>query len=260
MRALLLAAGLGTRLRPLTLTTPKCLVPIHGVPLLDHWLASLLGQGVERILINTHYFADVVVAHVRGSVWRDRIDVTHENELLGTGGTILRNRSFFREKPFIVAHGDNLSRLDVRAFMERHQHRPDGVEITMMTFQTDDPRSCGIVELDERGVVIGFHEKVSNPPGNNANAAIYIMEPSVIGFLDGLKKDVIDLSTEVLPKYLGRICTYSNTSYHRDIGTIESLRRAEGEFPSAWIARADECGQAKLSAEHGPPGRVTQRQ
>ena len=100
----------------------------------------------------------------------------------------------------------------------------------MMTFETDDPKSCGSVEEDARGVVRAFHEKVLNPPGNHANAAVYIFESSVIDFLETLGKDVIDISTEVIPHYVGRICSFHNTDYHRDIGTLESLAKAEREF------------------------------
>ena len=100
----------------------------------------------------------------------------------------------------------------------------------MMTFDTDVPQSCGIVEVDERGVVTGFHEKVAHPPGNHANAAVYIFEPSVIDFLASLGKEVIDISTEVLPSYLGRMLAFHNSDYHRDIGTLESLALAEKEF------------------------------
>jgi mannose-1-phosphate guanylyltransferase len=118
----------------------------------------------------------------------------------------------------------------VGAFLARHQNRPAGTEITMMTFETDAPRSCGIVEEDTRGVVTAFHEKVDNPPGNHANAAVYIFEPGVLAFLDSLGRKVIDLSTEVMPHFMGRICTYHNHGYHRDIGNPESLRLAEIEF------------------------------
>lgn len=233
MRALVLAAGLGTRLRPLTNTVPKCMVPIHGRPLLDIWLELLLEHGIERVLVNTHYLPDAVRHHVERSRWRDRIDLAHEVKLLGTGGTILRNRAYFGSETFLVAHGDNLTRFDLSAFVARHRARPPGVEITMMTFSTDMPESCGIVQEDERGVVTDFFEKAPNPPGNLANAAVYIFEPSVIGFLAALNKKVIDLSTEVLPHYLGRVATFHNADYHRDIGTLDSLKRAEAEFPAS---------------------------
>ncbi len=230
MRALLLAAGLGTRLRPITDHVPKCLVPIHGKPLLEYWLDMLLPSGIDRVLINTHYLPLVVRAFVAGSRWRDSIDMVHEEELLGTGGTVLRNRDFLARGPFMVVHADNLTRFDVKAFIRAHADRPAGVDITMMTFDTDMPQTCGIVELDERGVVIRFHEKVANPPSNHANAAVYIFEPSVIDFLASLGKEVIDISTEVLPRYLGRMQAFHNSDYHRDIGTPESLALAELEF------------------------------
>ncbi len=230
MRALLLAAGLGTRLRPITDHVPKCLVPIHGKPLLGYWLDMLLPNGIERVLVNTHYLPHTVQSFVAESAWRDSIEMAYEDELLGTGGTVLKNRNFLAGGPFMVVHADNLTRFDVGAFIRAHSARPTGVDITMMTFDTDAPQSCGIVELDERGVVIKFHEKLAKPPSNHANAAVYIFEPSVIDFLASLDKTVIDISTEVLPRYLGRMQAFHNSDYHRDIGTPESLALAEQEF------------------------------
>ncbi len=130
----------------------------------------------------------------------------------------------------MVIHADNLSRFNVGHFIAAHDSRPAGVEITMMTFATDMPQSCGIVELDECGVVVGFYEKVARPPGNHANAAVYIFEPTVLDDMALLKKLPIDISNEVLPHYLGRMHTFHNDDYHRDIGTPESLRLAEIEY------------------------------
>ncbi|MBM3359105.1 MAG: nucleotidyltransferase family protein [Betaproteobacteria bacterium] len=231
MRALLLAAGYGTRLRPLTDNIPKCLVSIRGRSLLDYWLELLLTGGIESILVNTHYFPEKVSDFVGASRWKDRVTLMHEEVLLGTGGTILHNRKFFRDEAFLVAHADNLTRFDVRAFIARHASRPPEVVVTMMTFATDAPQSCGIVVEDDKGIVRDFHEKSPNPPGNRANAAVYVFEPEIIKFLESLGRSTIDLSTEVLPRYLGRIRTHFNTMYHRDIGTPNSLRKAELEFP-----------------------------
>ncbi len=230
MKALLLAAGLGTRLRPLTDSVPKCLVPIHGKPLMGYWLDLLLPEPVNQILVNTHYLPEAVQAFVKESPWRAALTVVHEKNLLGTGGTLLKNQDFFADGPFIVAHADNLTRFDARAFIQAHEKRRPGVEMTMMTFDTDLPQSCGIVELDPEEVIVAFHEKVAHPPGKRANAAVYILEPSVFPFLSSLGKEVIDLSTEVLPHYLGRMQAFHNTDYHRDIGTLDSLKKAELEF------------------------------
>lgn len=229
-RALLLCAGLGTRLRPITDRVPKCLVPIHGKPLLEYWLDLLFGGGIESVLVNTHYLPDAVTEFARRSRWRQRVTLVHERQLLGTGGTILANRDFFASQPFIVAHADNLSRFNLAAFTARHAGRPRNAEMTMMTFDTDAPETCGVVEEDSRGIVQRFHEKVMAPPGRRANGAVYILEPTIIDFLAGLGKPVIDFSTEVIPHFIGRICTYHNDDYHRDIGTPESYRRAEEEY------------------------------
>ena len=231
MRALLLAAGLGTRLQPLTNYMPKCLVPIHGRPLLDYWLENLLDHGVEKVLINTHYMAPMVQKYLNQSSWLPYIKVVHEEILLGTGGTILRNRDFFKDETFLVAHADNLTIFDILDFTSHHAGRPVGTEMTTMVFETPDPHSCGIVELDSEGVAQAFHEKVVNPPGNLANGAVYILEPSALEWMIGLGKKQVDFSTEVIPHFLGKLFTYQNTIYHRDIGTMKSWKEASMDFP-----------------------------
>ena len=236
MRALLLAAGFGTRLRPLTDTIPKCLVPINGRPLLDHWLELLDKGGVAQALVNLHYLPEAVREFLTKSTHSLEISTVYEDPLLGTAGTVLKNRDYFRQVPVMLIHADNLSLFDVRAFIRKFDDRKSGIDITMMTFDTDAPETCGIVELDEMGVVCAFHEKVKNPPGNLANAAVYILAPTVIEFIAGLNKEIIDFSTDVLPHYIGRINTFHNGTYHRDIGSIESLAAAQTEYPAA-VAR-----------------------
>ncbi|MGJ4972668.1 MULTISPECIES: nucleotidyltransferase family protein [unclassified Bradyrhizobium] len=230
MRALLLAAGIGSRLRPLTNTTPKCLVRVHDRPLLDYWLDLVFEGGIERALLNTHWLAEQVRAHVAQSRWRDRIDLVHEDELLGTGGTVLANRAWFGDQPFLVAHADNLTDFDVAGLLAAHRNRPPGCIMTMLAFRTDDPSSCGILELDDQHRVIAFHEKVKNPPGNLANGAVYVFDPAVIADIAALGKPIVDLSREIIPNYLGRIFCVETSGYHRDIGNPESLRRAHLEF------------------------------
>ena len=230
MRALLLAGGIGSRLRPLTNTVPKCLVRVHDRPLLDYWLDLVFEGGIERVLLNTHWLADQVRAHVALSPWRSRIDLVHEDQLLGTGGTILANRDWFGDHAFLVAHADNLTNFDVAGFISAHRDRPEGCIMTMLAFRTDDPCSCGILELDSENRVTAFHEKVKDPPGNLANGAVYIFEPNVIEEIASLGRNTVDLSTEILPDCLGRILSVETDRYHRDIGTSESLRRAHSEF------------------------------
>ena len=239
MRALLLAAGLGMRLRPLTDTIPKCLVPIHGRPLLGLWFDLLFRSGaVERALVNTHWLAPRVEEFVAASPWRDRVDLVAEPELLGTAGTMVANRAWLGDGPFLLAHADNLTDFDVAGLARAHAARPAGVAITMLAFRTDSPRSCGILETDARGVVRAFHEKVEDPPGDLANAAVYVFEPEVAAFAAGLGRPFVDLSTEVIPHFLGRILAVETRGYHRDIGTPEALRLAEAE----WAVPMDKAG------------------
>jgi mannose-1-phosphate guanylyltransferase len=230
MRALLLAAGKGTRLRPITDIVPKCLVPVQGRPLLDYWLDLLFDAGIERALINTHWLAEKVRDHVEGSGWRSRIDLVHEPVLLGTGGTLLANRAYYGEEALLLAHADNLTDFDVAAFMSAHAARPAQCSMTMLAFRTDDPSSCGILEVDERGIVLAFHEKIANPPGNLANGAVYIIEPRVMEQLAVYDRAFIDLSLDVIPGLVNKILAFETTGYHRDIGNAASLQRAHFEF------------------------------
>ncbi len=230
MKALLLAAGLGTRLRPLTDHVPKCLVSINGKPLLQFWLEDLTSVGIDDILINTHYLSEKVDAFISSSGFAKNVQVVYEKKLLGTGGTLYKNRLFFEEDNIMLIHSDNLSKFDVRAFMERHKQRPIHTKMTMMTFNTDNPQNSGIVELDKNDTVIGFYEKVVNPPGNLANGAVYILEPEIFEFLASLNKEIIDFSIDVIPKYIGQIYTFHNGVYHRDIGDLKSYKQALQDF------------------------------
>jgi mannose-1-phosphate guanylyltransferase len=229
LKALLLAAGLGSRLRPITDTIPKCLVPINGKPLLQYWLENLTKVGVDKFIINTSYLSEQVNDFIKNSIYRDSVELVYEDKLLNTGGTLLANKKSFADEPFMLIHADNLTLCDFEPFIKRHINRPKYCDITMMLFRSDTPQSCGIVELDSSGVVNKFHEKVKNPPSNLANGAVYICEPTIFNFLEELKKDDIDFSNDVIPKYMGRINTFINDRYHRDIGNVESYALAQVE-------------------------------
>ena len=184
LRALLLAAGFGTRLRPLTLHTPKCLVPIGGQPLLAHWLQQLELIGIEAALVNTHYMADQVEDFLAG--WQQdpmKLKSSHEPRLLGTAGSLLANREFFTGCTSLLIHADNFSQADLGQLLVAHHQRPTGCLLTMLTFTTHRPSSCGIVEIDAEGIVVGFHEKVAEPPGNRANGALYVFDQPFLDWL-----------------------------------------------------------------------------
>jgi len=229
MRALLLAAGLGTRLRPLTITTPKCLVTIQDQVLLDIWLERLTQAGIESFLINTHYLSGQVEAYIEGSLYSDKVTLVREEKLLGTAGTLISNLKFFERQDGLLVHADNYCLANFHDFIQAHNQRPPYCLMTMMTFRSETPDSCGIVDLDAEGVVVGFHEKVVNPPSNLANGAVYILSPELMHMLETDLQEVSDFSTEVLQRLVGRIYTYETLEYFIDIGTPESFDKANSK-------------------------------
>ncbi len=232
MRAVLLAAGLGTRLRPLTDVTPKCLVPIRGIPLLAYWLEALFADGlIERVLINTHHLAEQVQAFVAASPWRDQIDLVHEAQLLGTGGTLLANRAWFGNGSFLVIHADNLTDASIGSLIEAHQGAGPDILMTMLAFRTHTPCQCGIVELDSCSRVTGFYEKVEYPPGNLANGAVYVFSPEVLEHMAAKGASALDLSTEVIPDLLPRVFALEHRGFFLDIGSPVALEQAQLTFP-----------------------------
>lgn len=230
MRVLLLAAGIGSRLRPLTNKVPKCLVKICGIPLLEHWLLLLNSELVGEIFINLNYLSEQVKLFLESRDSTQNIVQLYEPELLGTAGTIKKNYKDFCGKPLMVIHADNLSKFDLSAFKNIFDSRAPNIEITMMTFYADEPKKCGIVELDEQGIVVKFHEKVENPPGNLANGAVYIISSKIIDFIHNSNGPFLDFSVDIIPHFIGKINTFHNDLYHRDIGTPESLELAQSEF------------------------------
>lgn len=230
MKALLLAAGLGVRLKPVTDVIPKCLVPINGKPLLNYWLENLSAAGVNRFIINTSYLAEQVNEYISSSIYHDAVTLVYEEELLDTGGTLLANKALLNDAPFFLVHADNLSFCNFKDFIDNHYDRPNGCMMTMMLFKCSQPKQCGIVEIDNSGVVQKFFEKVQNPPSNMANGAVYICEPSIFKIMDELDKVKISFSDDVIPKLLGKIYTYKNDIYHRDIGNIEAYALSQIEI------------------------------
>ncbi|MDY7577032.1 nucleotidyltransferase family protein [Herbaspirillum sp. RTI4] len=226
MKALLLAAGFGTRLRPLTNTIPKCLVPIHGQPLLDMWLERLTAAGIGPFLINTHYLSEQVSAYVEGSPYRDQTILVHEPVLLGTAATLIAHLDFFDDEDGLLIHADNYCLADFKGFLQAHRQRPNGCLMSMMTFRTDTPSSCGIVTLNEQNVVIGFEEKCEHPNGNLANGAVYLLSGELIALLNKSCGNITDFSNQVLPGLLGKIYAYETLAPLIDIGTPENYAKA----------------------------------
>jgi mannose-1-phosphate guanylyltransferase len=233
MKAFLLAAGLGTRLRPITDSTPKCLVDIGGRSLLDIWLDTLAAAGVDEVLLNTHHLASLVEAHVARRTAPPAVRLSHEPVLLGSAGTLLAGRDFVAdEELFLAVNADNLTDFDVRVLVEAH--RASGAVATLTVFRAPRPTECGIVEVYE-GRMVGFVEKPADPPGDLANAGMYAFHPAVLEEIHGpLPRDI---GFDLLPRLVGRAATVAlQDSYFLDIGTAAALERARADWRGRTVA------------------------
>ena len=224
--ALLLAAGHGSRLGHLADLWPKCLMPIGDRPLMDYWLHGLMASGISPIFVNTHKHADIVETYLRREVFKGNVRAFREEILLGTGGTIRALAPELPEGTLLLAHADNFLTFDLNAFLEAHASRPEMCVMTMMTFDSPTPETCGIVELDSNRVVKEIVEKPKEPRGNLANGAVYLIEGEVVDIIRQ-NDSLDDFSSEILPLLVGRIYTWHNVSTHRDIGQIGQLRAAQ---------------------------------
>lgn len=226
MKVILLAAGFGTRLKPLTEKIPKCLVPIKGKPILQIWLDKLTNTDLKQFLINTHYLSDQVNYFINNCRQKEMCIIKYEEKLLGTAGTLLSNLDYIKNDECLLIHADNYCQANINDFINAHKQRPADCLMTMMTFRTNNPSSCGIVEVDHNNVVVGFHEKKENPPGNLANGAVYILSSELIEILKYDYKNATDFSNEVIPNLINKIYTFETKDIFIDIGTVESYIEA----------------------------------
>ena len=149
--AILLAAGTGSRLMPLTKSWPKCLMPIHKIPLLEFWLSDLWENDIKQAIVNTCHHEDIVSDFLSRPRFRDWVQNSREDVLLGTAGTIRKNIKMLAGQTILMAHADNWSGFNLTKLLDHHKyHKESGCLITMLLFNTDTPKSCGIVELDRK--------------------------------------------------------------------------------------------------------------
>lgn len=235
-KALLLAGGLGTRLRPITNATPKCLVEIAGRPLLDYWFEALSGAGVRDVLINTHHLPEAVRQFILEKNRNGFRSVeSFEPTLLGSAGTIAANADWADgADEVVIIYSDNFSDLDVSKLLIAH--RGHGDPVTILLFHAPDPRACGIAELDVEGRVISFIEKPAEPKSDLANAGVYVV--TAAAWREIAEMRAFDLGFDVLPRFAGRMRGYIHDGYHRDIGDINALTAARNAAPRIFGERS----------------------
>ncbi|MBD3182916.1 NTP transferase domain-containing protein [Candidatus Poribacteria bacterium] len=227
MKAMILAAGKGTRLRPLTENIPKPMVPLHGKPLLEYTIEWLKDYGFKQIAINLHHQPHVIINHFKnGERWGVDITYSEEKELLGTAGAVKRLSWFFNE-PFLVVYGDNLSNCKLNRLIR--EHKENSASATIALFKREDTSSSGVAEMDTHNRIKRFIEKPKEgqTQSNLVNAGIYFLEPEVIAHIP--KDQPYDFGRQLLPDLLmkeqelyGYIMSESEKLYWAD--TMESYQ------------------------------------
>jgi len=228
VKGFLLAAGVGTRLRPLTNAIPKCLVPIQGTPLLAIWLEWCAMYDIDEILLNSHAHSERVREFVdtyRGPV---RVTLTNEPELLGSAGTVQVNRDFVAgEKEFAVLYADVLTNCRLNQLLDFHRVRNS--PLTLGTYRVPNPTQCGIIATDDTGKVVEFVEKPQFPKSDTAFSGILIGGPTMLDRIP--KKIPADIGFDVLPQLVGEMFAFPIPDYVFDIGTLEKYEQAQREWP-----------------------------
>jgi len=239
IKAMLLAAGEGARLRPLTLHRPKVMLPIAGQPLLVHTLRWLKRYGVEQVAINLHHKSEAITSYCGdGRSWGVEITYSYEEKLLGTAGAVRKLRPFFDET-FVLVYGDVLTDLPLDALLRFHREKgpgPPSGYLTMALYRVPDPTAVGLVGLDEEGRVVAFKEKPRPEEvfTDLANSGILVLEP---GIIEHIPADTFyDFGHHLFPKLLEEgVPMYGwpipPQTYLLDIGTPENYERARREWP-----------------------------
>jgi mannose-1-phosphate guanylyltransferase len=228
MKAFILAAGSGTRLRPLTDSVPKCLLPIQGVPLLQIWLENCAAAGISEVLVNVHSHAGKIRDFAQTHRVPVQVHIAEEEELLGSAGTLAANREFVgNEEIFLVLYGDVLTNVNLADLLSFH--RQNEVVATLGIHQVPDPTQCGIVITDERGIVSSFVEKPAQPAGNWAFSGIMAAGQQLFDSVP--KHRPADIGFHLLPHLVGRMSAYRISGFLLDIGTLHTYRAAQTSWP-----------------------------
>ncbi len=228
MKAFLLAAGHGTRLRPLTDSMPKCMVPIRGVAMLDIWLEICERVGIQEVLINLHAHSETVRGALRQSKSGVRVYLSEEPVLLGSAGTLVCNRDWVANEPYFwVLYADVLTNANLNEMFQFHIK--NGLVATIGSYRVKDPSRCGVVRFDPDFVVKEFVEKPAHPQSDWAFSGLMIATPAL---LDSIPSRLpVDLGFDVLPLLVGRMRAYPIFDYVTDVGTMENYEAAQSSWP-----------------------------
>ena len=233
MKALILAAGEGTRLGPLTRDCPKPMLPVGGAPMLEHLVYLAVQHGASEIAINLHYKAHTIVDHFGdGGRFGAHITYSFEPELLGSAGAA-RQLQWFLDERFFLLYGDVLTDLDLTVLAERHV--ATGAVASLALYEVEDPSRCGMVLIDSDGLVRSFIEKPSRREscGLLANAGVYVVDPTILQYIPCDR--AYDFGHDLFPDLLRRglpMYAFPTSAYVLDIGAPERYVQAQTDFES----------------------------
>jgi mannose-1-phosphate guanylyltransferase len=218
---MVLAAGLGTRLRPLTYVISKPMVPVLDRPVMEHIVDLLDRHGYEQVIANLHYFPEMIRDH-----FGERLQYRYEPELLGTAGGVRACAEFFGEGSFLVISGDALTDIDLGAFARRH--REAGGIATLAVKQVPDTRELGVVLHDREGRVTGFQEKPSPEEALSdlGNCGIYMFDSKIFDYFPA--RPFADWAQDVFPALLENDVPFHIHELHEywnDVGSLSELRQ-----------------------------------
>ena len=224
MKAVVLVGGEGTRLRPLTETVPKPLLPLVDRPILDHVLDHLVAHGVDEVVMSSPYLEETFHPFIRGRSGTPAITWVTEREPLGTGGAIVSALHLLDDEPFFALNSDILTDLDLTEMLATH--RAAGVAATIALHHVEDARAFGLVETDDAGRITAFREKPPDPVPGEVNAGTYVLEPSA---LEAWRPETyIWIEGEVFPAMIkdgAAVVGFSSNAYWLDLGTPASYLR-----------------------------------
>jgi mannose-1-phosphate guanylyltransferase len=228
--AVILVGGKGTRLRPLTLSAPKPMLPTAGVPFLAHLLSRIAEAGVEHVVLGTSYKASTFeAAFGDGSKFGLQIDYVFEDQPLGTGGGIANVMPKLRHDTAVIFNGDVLSGVDLARLLTSHRDR--SADVTLHLVRVADPRAFGCVPTDDEGRVTAFLEKTQDPPTDQINAGCYVFNRDIIATIPAGRE--VSVEREVFPRLLStgvRMYGYVDATYWRDMGTPEDFVRGSADL------------------------------
>jgi len=193
--------------------------------LLQHWLDELFNRDIKKVFINSHYLSNQVENFISNSMYKHKIEVIYEENLLGTAGTLVKNIDKFisYNEDILVAHADNFFLGNFSNFFKLHMERPRGCLITMLAFRTKKPIECGIVKLNKMNVLENFYEKVKEDHGDLASGACMIFSNECLSIIKRDFADAKDISLDIIPNFLKKIFVYEHKSAYLDIGSPKTL-------------------------------------